>query len=93
MAVSGAKESSEGLFISERQPYTVLQLPYMSAGECKGTFNMMKLPKDSDSDPRTGPLDGRAWTFQELYLAQRLVAFMPACISWVCNTGGETETE
>jgi hypothetical protein len=52
----------------------------------------MKLPKDSDSDPCTGPLDGRAWTFQERYLARRLVAFMPACISWVCNTEGETET-
>jgi hypothetical protein len=91
VAASGAKNSSEGLFISERQPSTVIQLPYMSAGECKGTFNMMKVPKDSDSDPCTGPLDRRAWTFQERYLAQRLVAFMPAGISWVCGTEGENE--
>ena len=63
VAASGAKDSSEGLFVSERQPSTVLQIPYISDGECKGTFNMMRLPNNSDSDPRTGPLDSRAWTF------------------------------
>ena len=82
VAASGAKDSSEGLFVSDRQPSTIIQLPYMSAGERKGTFNMSKLPEDSDSDPCNGPLDSRAWTLQERYLARRLVAFMPACISW-----------
>ena len=92
VAASGAKDSSDGLFISDRQPPTVLQLPYISAGECKGTFNMMKLPEFSQSHPSAGPLERRAWTLQERYLARRLVAFMPACISWMCNTKGETET-
>jgi hypothetical protein len=92
VAASGAKDSSEGLFISERRPSSILQLPYKLAGECKGTFNMMEHPKDSYSDPSTGPLNDRAWTLQERYLAQRLVAFMPACISWVCDTEEKTET-
>jgi hypothetical protein len=83
VAASGAKDSSEGLFISERQPSTVLQIPYVSDGECKGTFNMMRLLHDSDSNLCTGPLNSRAWTLQERYLARRLVAFMPTCVSWV----------
>jgi hypothetical protein len=92
VAASGAKDSSEGLFISERQPSTVLQIPYVSDGECKGTFNMMRLLHDSDSNLCTGPLNSRAWTLQERYLARRLVAFMPTCVSWVCNTRAEIKT-
>jgi hypothetical protein len=94
VAASGAKDSSEGLFISERRLSTVLRLPYRVAGECKGTFNMMQSPKrtkSNDGHPAAGPLDQRAWTLQERYLARLLTTFMPNCILWVCNMVDVTE--
>jgi hypothetical protein len=95
VAASGARDSSEALFVSERPLSTVLRLPYRVAGERKGTFNMMQSPKrtkSNDGNPTAGPLDRRAWTLQERYLARRLTTFMPNCISWVCNMANVTET-
>jgi hypothetical protein len=92
VAASGAKDSSKGLFISDRPLATVLRLPYRVGGECKGTFNMIQLPRKRDREPRFGPLDQRAWTLQERYLGQRLVTFMPNCISWVCEKVQVTES-
>jgi hypothetical protein len=51
---------------------------------------MMQSPKSNR--PAAGLLDQRAWTLQERYLARRLIAFVPNCISWVCNTADVTET-
>lgn len=95
VAASGAKDSSEGLFVSERPILAILRLPYRVTRECEGTFNMGKLPKkrkDSDCNPAAGPLDRRAWTLKERYLAQRLITFMPHCISWTCNMAAAAET-
>jgi hypothetical protein len=91
VAASGAKNSSEGLFITDRSPATVLRLPYRVAGEVKGTFNMMRSPTVWDWHPAAGPLDRRAWTLQERYLARRLVTFMPKGITWICKTTSVTE--
>jgi hypothetical protein len=91
-AASGAKESSEGLFISNRLPATVLRLPYRVAGKIKGTFNIMRLPTVWEWHPAAGPLDRRAWTLQERYLARRLVTFMPRGVTWICRTTSVTET-
>ncbi|KAI4941729.1 hypothetical protein J4E91_010603, partial [Alternaria rosae] len=92
VAASGAKDSSEGLFIKERPLSTVLRLPYRQTGERKGTFNMTLWPKTSNDHPRNGPLARRAWTFQERYLAGRLITFMPNCVSWICNMASVAET-
>lgn len=92
VAASGAKDSSEGLFISDRPLSTILRLPYRMGGECKGTFNMMRLPQGNERHPGFGPLEKRAWTLRERYLARRLIAFMPDCISWACKKVRVTES-
>jgi hypothetical protein len=91
IAASGAKDSSEGLFITDRPPATVLRLPYRVAGEVKGTFNMTRSPTIWEWHPGAGPLDRRAWTLQERYLARRLMTFMPKGITWICKTTSVTE--
>lgn len=92
VAASGAKDSSEGLFIDNRPLSTVLRLPYRMGGECKGTFNMIRLPGIERRHPKHGPLEKRAWTLQERYLVPRFIAFMPRSISWICNGAKVTET-
>lgn len=52
----------------------------------------MRTLKWHEGDPSKGPLDGRAWTLQELLLARRMVAFMPDSISWICDGATVTET-
>jgi hypothetical protein len=44
VAALGAKDSSEGLFVSERTISTFLRLPYKVTGEYRGAFNMTQLP-------------------------------------------------
>lgn len=92
VAASGAKDSREGLFIDERPRSSFFRLPYRQAGEIKGTFNMMRTPNWHKGHPSDGPLEGRAWTLQERLLARRVVAFMPNCISWVCEGVQMNET-
>jgi hypothetical protein len=91
-AASGAKESSEGLFVTNRSPATVLRIPYRVAGKVEGTFNVMRSPTVWEWHPAAGPLDRRAWTLQERYLARRLVTFMPRGVTWICRTTSVTET-
>jgi hypothetical protein len=86
IAASGAEDSSRGLFINDRSARTVFKLPYRSAAGVSGTFNMMQSPDESDWHPARGPLETRAWTLQERYLAQRLITFMPGGITWSCKT-------
>ncbi|KAH6881267.1 heterokaryon incompatibility protein-domain-containing protein [Alternaria rosae] len=83
VAASGAKDSSEGLFTSNRPRTRIVRLTYRIAGDINGTFNMMEL--SGDWDPRIGPLERRAWTLQERYLARRLVTFMPNSVGWICQ--------
>lgn len=85
VAASGAKDSSEGLFITDRPSSTIFRMPYRIAGEVKGTFNMTPLP-NKDWHPESGPLETRAWALQERYLARRFIAFMPRGVIWMCKT-------
>jgi hypothetical protein len=94
IAASGAKDSSQGLFISNRSARVILRLPYRTGAKVHGTFNMMRSPEESGWHPTHGPLESRAWTLQERYLARRLITFMPHGITWSCKTqsvdeGGE----
>jgi hypothetical protein len=93
IAASGAEDSSRGLFINDRSVKTVFKLPYRSAAEVRGTFNMMQLPDESDWHPARGPLETRAWTLQERYLAQRLITFMPCGVTWSCKTMSVDDVE
>lgn len=86
IAASGAKDSSQGLFINDRPARHVFRLPYWMDAEVKGTFNMMQSPDESEWHPKHGPLEKRAWALQERYLARRLISFMPRGILWSCNT-------
>jgi hypothetical protein len=85
VAASGAKDSSEGLFITDRRRATVVRLPYHINGVINGTFNMAQ-QTFGYRYPNLGPLEGRAWTLQERYLARRFVSFMPDVVTWVCQT-------
>ena len=48
MAASGAKDSSRGLFITDRHLETVFRLPYTIAGVTKGKFNMSQSLNEPD---------------------------------------------
>jgi hypothetical protein len=86
IAASGAEDSSRGLFINDRSVRSVFKLPYRLAAGVRGTFNMMQSPDESYWHPARGPLETRAWTLQERYLARRLVTFMPCGVTWSCKT-------
>jgi hypothetical protein len=86
VAASGAEDSSQGLFVNIRSARIVFRLPYRTGAGVNGTFNMMQLPAYSDWYPAHGPLETRAWTLQERYLAQRFITFMPGGITWSCKT-------
>lgn len=86
IAASGAEDSSQGLFINDRLAEKVYRLPYRTAAEVKGTFNIVQSPNESDWHPAHGPLETRAWALQERYLARRLITFMPRGITWRCSS-------
>ncbi|CAN9173181.1 unnamed protein product [Alternaria alternata] len=86
IAASGAEDSSQGLFINDRLAEKVFRLPYRTAAEVKGTFNIAQSPNESDWHPAHGPLETRAWALQERYLARRLITFMPRGITWRCDS-------
>lgn len=78
IAASGAEDSSRGLFINDRSLRPIFRV--------RGTFYMMPSPDESDWHPGRGPLETRAWTLQERYLARRLITFMPCGVTWSCKT-------
>lgn len=84
IAAAGSRDSSEGLFITERPQPAIVELPYIPNGIIKDSFNMALLPQHEDR-PSRGPLNKRAWALQEWYLARRLLSFMPGGITWKCN--------
>jgi len=51
---------------------------------------MMRLPRGWN--PKSGPLERRAWTLQERYLARRYLAFMPHNVTWVCKEAALNES-
>jgi hypothetical protein len=84
ISASDAKDSTEGLFITERDHETIMTVPYIADGIVKGTFNIVPLRV-----PRLGlnesHLNTRAWAFQERLLARRIILFAREGISWNCN--------
>jgi hypothetical protein len=84
ISASDAKDSTEGLFITERRHEIIMTVPYIAEGIIEGTFNMVPLRV-----PRLGlnqsHLNTRAWAFQERLLARRIIFFAREGISWNCN--------
>jgi hypothetical protein len=93
IAASGAEDSSQGLFINDRLAEKVFRLPYRTADEVKGTFNIVQSPNEPDWHPAHGPLETRAWALQERYLARRLITFMSRGITWRCDSISVNEAE
>ncbi|KAH7080586.1 heterokaryon incompatibility protein-domain-containing protein [Paraphoma chrysanthemicola] len=85
VAASGAKDSTEGLHVTDWPRTVVYRLPYRNRGVCDGTFNLTRVRK-GQLDPINGALDTRAWALQEQYLARRMVTFMPGGMSWICES-------
>jgi hypothetical protein len=87
VAASGAADSTEGLFVTERPHLRTWKLPYILSGVTQGTFNLALLPKRVEKvQIEGGPLEVRAWAFQERYLARKIVSFMPDTIYWKCSS-------
>ncbi|KAF1847837.1 HET-domain-containing protein, partial [Cucurbitaria berberidis CBS 394.84] len=84
IAAAGSRNSTEGLLVTERPQPVVLKAPYVLDDVAKGSFNVAMLPK-GDIDPEDGSLRKRAWAFQEWYLAEKTIFFMPGGITWKCN--------
>lgn len=84
VAASGAADSTEGLFVTERPLLRAWKVPYIISGVTQGFFQVALLDRD-EKLPFWGPLETRAWTLQERYLARRLVCFMPGNFYWKCR--------
>ncbi|KAH7096035.1 heterokaryon incompatibility protein-domain-containing protein [Paraphoma chrysanthemicola] len=85
VAASGAKNSTEGLFITDRPRAIVYRLPYRPGGVYQGTFNLTRV-YERESYPFFGALDKRAWALQERVLARKIVSFMPGGMTWHCES-------
>ena len=64
IAAAGSRDSTEGLFVTERPQPTIVRLPYVLDDIIKGSFNVALMPHP-DPRPTLGPLSERAWAFQE----------------------------
>jgi hypothetical protein len=84
ISASEAKDSTEGLFITERKRETVMAVPYIAEGIVQGTFNIAQLPERS-SRPKETHLNTRAWAFQERLLARRIMFFTRGGMYWKCR--------
>lgn len=84
IAAAGSRNSTEGLFITERPQSVIVKVPYVVDHNVSCSFNISLLPRP-ENRPSLGPLRERAWAFQEWYLAQRLLFFMPGGITWRCK--------
>lgn len=86
IAASGARDSSDGLFIRET-PFTMTANPVsrLTSWPWHRPFNAALLPERELPEVQYGPLYKRAWAFQERYLASRIVMFMPTSVSWSCD--------
>jgi hypothetical protein len=91
IGAAGAKDSTEGLFITERPCERVYRAPYILDGVKKGSFYLALQPQGLGG-PTLGPLGSRAWAYQERYLAQRAVHFMPHQMFWGCEEQALLET-
>jgi hypothetical protein len=90
VAASDAKDSTEGLFITDRAQEPVMVVPYIANGVVKGSFNILKM-KSHNQDPKSSLLETRAWVFQERMLAKRLMYFTRDEIFWECSLSGVAE--
>jgi hypothetical protein len=84
IAAASAHDSTEGLFKARQTSLASLRVPYMCDGIPKGSYNVSLLPERQR--PASSPLRERAWVFQEWYLGQRILFFMPNEVMWRCNT-------
>ena len=58
IAAAGSRDSTEGLFVTERPQPTMVRLPYVSDDIIKGSFNVALMPHP-DARPTLGPLSER----------------------------------
>jgi hypothetical protein len=92
VAASGAKDSTEGLSLTDRRSKIVYKVPYILEGRRQGTFNIALLPEaDYPEGPLVGPLNSRAWTLQERILAKRIMFFSKGLVYWKCKAGERNE--
>jgi len=91
IAAAGSRDSTEGLFNQELTQPAIVSAPYISNDIAKGYYNIAAQSQYPRELLYEAPLLERAWCFQELYLAQKVVTFMPGAVSWTCNQGCLTE--
>jgi len=91
IAAAGSRDSTEGLFSKELTRPAFVRAPYISDGIARGYYNIAAQSQYPRELLYEAPLLERAWCFQELYLAQKAVTFMPGAVSWTCNEGCLTE--
>jgi hypothetical protein len=92
IAAAGAEDSAGGLFFPTRPPERIIAVPYLPANLPRGTFSIA-ITSRLAANPygHSCPLRNRAWSFQEWYLARRIVFFMPGGLTWNCRQIGLSE--
>lgn len=84
IAAAGSVDCDVGLFVTKRGHQREIRLSFMDeSASVSGSFYMALRPLCLS--PKMGPLDERAWVFQEWHLARRIVFFMDGGIIWRCR--------
>lgn len=100
IAATGAKDGSDGLFF-ERDPLvhcpftvqvdlTFSELQRPSSGSCVGVYHIISADA-MVNQVEEGPLNQRAWVYQERLLSTRVIHFSDTQVFWECmeNTSAE----
>lgn len=89
IAAADATDSTQRLSNAKRPDSVIFRIPYYAyQGPAQDHYNVSR--SISTGGPLRGPLRGRGWVFQELYLSRRKIFFTSEGLCWKC---GECELD
>ncbi|KAL1863055.1 hypothetical protein Daus18300_008211 [Diaporthe australafricana] len=84
IAAAGSMDFDGGLFVTKRGAEETISLP-ITDESTQISGNIFVASRPMCISPKIGPLDERAWVFQEWHLARRIVFFMEGGLIWRCQ--------
>ncbi|KAH7020597.1 heterokaryon incompatibility protein-domain-containing protein [Ilyonectria destructans] len=85
ISAASARTCEDGFLQDRPRPSEYIRMPF---GDDGCVYFVPRLSKYSSEGLGHDPIDERAWTFQESYLARRLLVFGSHEVSWACMTDG-----
>ena len=85
ISAASARTCEDGFLWDRPRPSEYIRMPF---GDDGCVYFVPRLSKYLSGRLGHDPIDKRAWTFQESYLARRLLVFSAHEVSWACMTDG-----